>query len=214
MATVLDFSILGSLSIIFVFIAVFVAGWGLLYLVNPFQFKDDNKKKVYAILAFALSFIVILNQGVLTMIKFSIPWLSIILMIGFFMLFFTRMFDPSFKADELIKKAPVWGFLIAFTAIAFMFGFGQAFGQDLLEEQPGLASDADLIEGDTTPTDTFVPADEFTDAEPLRTDGSVGNGPGSGSYTRNLTLTFFHPRILGMFFMMVLATITILLIAR
>lgn len=210
MATVLDISILSNLSIIFVFVAIFTAGWGLLYLVNPFGFKDDNKKKVYSVLAFALAFIVILSPIVLGLIVFSIPWLTVILMAAFFLLFFAKIFDPGLPTQDLIGKPVVYGFLIFFTALVFLFGMGGIFGQALLETQPGVGEQVDQATGQTVPADSFVPVGEVRPAP-------SGNGaPASGSqdFGSNLILTLFHPNILGMLFMLLLGTVTILLIGR
>ncbi len=207
MATVLDISILNNLSIVFVFVAVFTAGWGLLYFVNPFGFKDDNKKKVYSVLAFALTFIVILSPTVLGLIVFSIPWLTMVLMVAFFLLFFAKMFDTGLATDKLIRMPVVYGFLIFFVAVIVLFGLGGTFGQTLLETQPGVADQVDAANGQTTPTDTFIPAGEVRPApsQPLTQESDFGT---------NLILTLFHPNILGMLFLMVLGTVTILLLAR
>lgn len=210
MATVLDISILSNLSIIFVFIAVFVAGWGLLYFVNPFGFKDENKKKVYSVLAFALAFIVILSPAVLGLMVFSIPWLTIILMGAFFLLFFAKMFDPNLPTKDLIGKPVVLGFLIFFTALVFLFGMGGIFGQALLETQPGVAEEVDRATGQNGPTDSFVPVHEMRPSN----GGTPRTPTQSEDFGANLILTLFHPNILGMLFMLLLATITILLLAR
>ncbi len=210
MATVLDISILSNLSIIFAFIAIFTAGWGLLYLVNPFGFKDDNKKKVYSVLAFALAFIVILSPIALGLIIFSIPWLTVILMAAFFLLFFARIFNPNMETGKLIEKPVVYGFLIFFTAIVFLFGLGGIFGQDLLETQPGVSDQVDQATGQTVPADSFVPVGEIRPAP----NGGGQGAPVSNDFGSNLILTLFHPNILGMLFMLMLGTITILLIGR
>lgn len=206
MATVLDISILSNLSVIFIFIAIFVMGWGLLYFINPFQFKDENKKKVYSVLSFAISFLVILSPGVLGLMVFAIPWLTVILLAAFFLLFFARMFNPELSGENLIKMPVVYGFMIFFAALIFLFGLGGIFGQSLLETQPGVDNG-----GFTTPEDTFVPVDQ-TGGGTL-SPGNTG-APASNDFGANIILTLFHPNILGMLFMMLLGTVTILLIAR
>lgn len=219
MATVLDFSVLSSLSIVFVFVAIFVGAWGLLMMLNPFNF-DEKKKNVYSVLAFALAFIFILSRPVVSVISFSIPWFAVLVIITFFMLFFTKMIDPGFDTAALPKEPVVYGFLIAFTVIIVLFGMAATFGQDLLEAQPGV-SDADVIRGETRPTDTFVPVDEdpaVVAERQITTGGIPVNGAvtptASSNIGSNIILTLFHPKILGMLFMMVLATMTILLIGR
>ena len=213
MATVLDFSILSNLSVIFIFIAVFIGGWGLLSMIDIFGFKDEGRKKIYAVLAFALAFLVILSRPVLGLVAFSIPWFSVILFVAFFMLFFAKMFDPGLDTASLIKDTRVYGFLIFFVGVVVLFALGGVFGQALLEQSTGV-SDADRITGVTTPVDSFVPADEFVDQAPRSIEGSVTPPAASNSFAANIVLTLFHPKILGMLFMMLLGTITILLLAR
>ena len=206
---VLDFSILSSLSVIFVFLAVFITGWGVSMMIDPFKLGDD-RKKIYSLLAFALAFIIILSRPVLAIISFSIPWFTVLLMIGFFMLFFSKMLSPDLDVSELAGKPNVYGFLIFFTGIILLFGMAGVFGQSLLEKQPGVTA-ADQITGETQPTDQFVPVDEFVPQEKQGVSAVVAPQGDLGS---NIVLTLFHPNVLGMLFMLILATITILLIGR
>ena len=100
MATVLDTSILGNLSLVFVFLILFAGGWGLLRLINPFRIKDE-KMSLYALLAFALAFIVMLSPSVINIITFSIPWFTVIMMVAFFMLLFAQMFSTDYDFKVL-----------------------------------------------------------------------------------------------------------------
>lgn len=215
MATVLDFSILSSLSIIFIFIATFIASWGVTLAIDPFKLKDQGKK-IYAILAFALSFIVILYKPVLSIIAFSIPWFAIVLMIGFFMIFFIQMFSTDLDLKYLVKHPSVWGFLIFFVVVIFLFALSNSIGQELLEQQVG-PTDADLIQGNFGATDEFIPVEEYDNGggPGAVNSASVSAQPGNtGTVGNNIVLTLFHPKILGMLFMMLLGTITMLMIAK
>ncbi len=209
MATVLDFSILGSLSVVFVFLAVFIGAWGLLSTTDMLGLKD--KKSVYAVLALAIAFLVVLSQNVLNLVAFTMPWFAVLTFVGFFMLFFAKMFNPNLNGAELIRKSEVHGFLIFFTAIIVIFGLANSFGQQLLEKQPGVTT-ADQISGNTMPTNTFVPVNQSSATNASNTASTTA--PSTGNIGSNIVLTIFNPKILGMLFMMLLGTVTILLIAR
>ncbi len=212
MSTVLDYSILSDFSIIFIFLTVFLAGLGLMRYIDFFKMGSDSK--LYAVLAFALSFIVVMSPTVVDIFTFAIPWLSIVLLIGFFLLFFAKMFNTDLDTAYLIGQGPVYGFLIAFVVIIFLFALSFSFGQDLLEEQPGFR-DLDRIQGETVPRDTFVPEGQvppaFEGQSSVSQQRAAQDQRDLGS---NIVLTLFHPRILGMLFVILIATATILLIAR
>lgn len=181
-------------------------------MIDPFKTGDKNKS-IYALLAFALSFLVMLSPSFLAMFRFAIPWFSLLILVGFFMLFFFSMFSDNYDLGWLGKQPVVYGFVIFFVAIIIIFAFANAFGQDLLEAQPGV-TDADRIQGDTRPVDEFVPAEDFDSLETGRTGDTAVPTTQANDLGSNIVLTLFHPKILGTLFMLLLATITILLIGR
>ena len=217
MATVLDFSILTNFSAVFIFLTIFLAGWGL-FLKTDFFGLGDEGKKVYSLMAFALAFLVILSPTVIEIFAFAIPWLTLLLFIAFFMLFFVLMFNPDFETGWLINQGTTYGFLITFVVIIMLFAFANSFGQDLLEQQPGYTEGqqvADQVDAQGMPQDTFVPEDEVQEStlEGQQGVSNAAGGPAQRDIGSNIVLTIFHPKVLGMFFVLVLATITMLLIA-
>lgn len=216
MATVLDFSILTNFSVVFIFLTVFLAGWGM-FLKTDFFNLGEKGKRIYSVMAFALAFLVVLSPTVVEIFAFAIPWLTVLLFLAFFMLFFVLMFNPDFDTGWLIEQGTTYGFLITFVVIIMLFAFANSFGQDLLETQPGVGEDIDRIQGESLPADSFVAEEDVQPGE-LETQNGVSNA-GSGAPVQrdigsNIVLTLFHPKVLGMFFVMVLATVTMLLIAR
>lgn len=220
MAAVLDFGILTNFSVIFIFLAVFITSWGLLLKIDFFKLGGDGKR-LYSVMAFAIAFLVILSPGVVELLAFTIPWFTILIFIAFFMLFFAMIFDANLDTGWLINQGSVYGFLITFVVIILLFGLAGVFGQDLLETQPGVGagelSDADRIRGESVPADEFIPADQVSESE-LQGQVGVSNVGGRAPAERDIgseiILTLFHPSILGMLFVLVLATVTMLLIAR
>jgi hypothetical protein len=175
MATI-DISILSSVSTVIVFMLVFVGSWGMMMLVDPFK---DKGRSFYGIMAFLLAVLIVLSRKAVNVILIATPWLMILGLLGFFFLFFAKMFDGDVKIP--IGKASVWGWVVFFVAIIFLFAIGNSFGQDLLSAQ---------APGQTTTTETTV----------VLEDGTVvnsGSAVASDDFGRNLTLTLFHPKILG-----------------
>ena len=220
MTTVLDFGILTNFSFIFIFLAVFLVGWGLLLKVDFFKLGAEGRR-IYSVIAFALAFIVILSPGIVELLSFMIPWLTVILFITFFMLFFAMIFDQNLDTQWLINQGTVYGFLITFVVIILLFGLSGVFGQQLLEAQPGVGggelSDADRVRAEGMPADQFVPAEQAP-SSPLEGQVGASNAGGHAPEQRDIgseiILTLFHPNILGMLFVLILATVTMLLIAR
>lgn len=220
MATVLDFSILTNFSAIFIFLSLFLVGWGLMLKIDVFKLGEEGKK-IYSLLAFAFAFIAIMSPGVVELFAFAIPWFAVLTGVAFFMLFFAMIFNPDLDTKWLINQGSVYGFLITFVVIIILFSFSAVFGQTLLETQPGVGgqglSDADRIQGQTVPADSFVPADEIQESE-LEGQVGVSNAGGRSPEGRDvgseIILTLFHPNVLGMLFVLLLATVTMLMIAR
>lgn len=216
MATVLDFGILTNFSGVFIFLLIFLGVWALFIKIDFFNMGEAGRR-IYSIMAFAIAFLVILSPGAVELFAFAIPWFAILLFIAFFMLFFSMMFNPDLDTGWLINQGVVYGFLITFVVIIMLFAFAAVFGQTLLETQPGVENGGTSeFSSDGLPADSFVPEDEVP---PSELEGQVGvSNAASGSTDRNIgeeiILTLFHPNILGMLFVLVLAAVTMLLIAK
>jgi len=193
MAT-LDISILNSVSTVIVFMLVFVGTWGMLSLIDPFK---DKARSFYGIIAFLAAILVVLSTKTVNVILMATPWLMLLGMIAFFFLFFARLFGGN-DIQIPIGEPRVYGWVIFFVAIVLLFAIGNSFGQDLLSAQaPGVAPTTEPV---------------------VLENGTVIEGPGaysavaSNDFGRNLTLTLFHPKILGILFLFILGTLAILLL--
>lgn len=182
MATVLDISILNSFTIVVVFLLVFVGGWGVLMYADPFKEKGKN---FYGLIAFFIAVLTVVSKGVMDIILFSTPWLVFLVLIGFFFIFFAKMFFVSESSLRDAMTGPVKGWLIFFVAIIMLFGFAFTYGQSLLS--------------------STVPTQETTVSS---------TDTGSGSFGGNLLSTLFHPKILGVLFMFMLGTLAILMLGK
>jgi hypothetical protein len=192
MATVLDVSILNSFTLVIVFLLVFVGGWGMLNLTNPF--KQEKGKSFYGLLAFLVAVVVVLSKKIVSIILFSTPWLVIIGLVAFFFIFTAKMFNVGDDALDWAFKHKVVGWVIFFVALILVFALGHALGPGLLSlNTPGQG----IADGTTDGT----------------TDGTVGTGgTATGDFGTNLTFTLFHPKIIAVMFMFLLGTLTVLLL--
>ncbi len=196
----IDISLLGTATNIIIFMLVFVGGWGVLQVANPFK---DAGKSLYGLLAFLVAIVVVMSRQMVSVITFATPWFILLGLVGFFFIFFAKMFG---SADSSITNA--WegrgvGWLIFFVSLIVIFALGNSFGQDLLSKtQPG------------QPTQSVVPVETLPDGTVIVQDtGSVaGPGTNSNDFGQNLVLTLFHPKILGVMFLFLMGTLTILML--
>ncbi len=179
---------------------IFVAGWGLLRVVNPFK---DAASSFYGLMAFLIAVLLVLSGKVVRIITTATPWLIVIGMIGFFFIFFSRMFGVSEDTISGAFKDRGVGWLIFFVALVIVFAIGTSFGQDLLSAQTPTQ---------TNPNTNVTYLPDGTTVVSTDPGSVVGSGTASSDFGRNLVLTIFHPKILGVLFLFILGTLTILLL--
>jgi hypothetical protein len=185
MATFLDISILGHFTSVFTFLLVFVIIYGMLEVFNVF---GEGRRGLHAIIALAMGFIVIFTKSIVTVIQTFTPWFVVLILLIFFILFAVRMFGAGsgdIKA-EIMKDGVIVTWIIVFTVIIFLFSLGSGFGQKSLEEgtstQPGTTVNATVPPGSTA----------------------------TGSFNQNLYNTLYHPKVLGLVLIMLIAIIAML----
>lgn len=212
MATVIDISILNSVTTIIVFMLVFVGGWGLMTFVDPFK-GSQKGASFYGLLAFLAAVLVVLSRKTVGVILIATPWLILLLFIAFFFIFFAKVFGTSDVSLTSAFVGPVKGWLIFFVAIILLFAIGNSFGQDLLEQQvPGQAPPVQtgIPEGSTINADGSVTLPDGTTVPAGQTIPSTGVA--TDDFGSNLIFTLFHPKILGVLFLFLMGTLTILLL--
>ncbi|MEM4637970.1 MAG: hypothetical protein QXK76_03035 [Candidatus Woesearchaeota archaeon] len=184
MATFLDVSILGNFIGIFTFLLVFVVVLGLLELFKVF---GDGHRGLHAIIALAVSFIVIFSRGVVVVIQTFIPWFTILILVIFFILFAVRMFGATEKDihSELTKGTTITTWIIIFTVVILLFSLGAGFGQQSLSQISGSKINTSVNATDSTNTAT-------------------------SDFNKNLYATLFHPKVLGLILVMLLAVMAML----
>jgi len=185
MAAVLDISILSSVTSVFIFLLVFIGGWGVMTLADPFK---DKGKSFYGIISFLIAILVVLSKGVTGVILFATPWLVVLGLVAFFFLFFAKMFMVS-EGDITSAMKGSFGWFIFFIALIMVFAIGTSLGPSLTKAQ---------FPNQGTTNGTVTP-------------GAPGS-TATADFGSNLLFTLFNPKIVGVLFMFLLGTLTILLI--
>lgn len=219
MATFLDIGILGYFSVIFAFLLVFVLMYGLLSWVKPFGEKQTG---IYAIIGLAFSILSITNNNILRMIYFLTPWFFILLFIGFIIIFTLMLFGWDMKIlSDRTTKTNFKTYAIILVVVVIVFGIGNAFGQDTLEEGQGMINNGN---GQTTQTNYSgtQTTPTVTDVDPTNIPDPTNRNPNSGTpestatddFGTNVLNTFVNPQILGLILIMFIGAFAMFFITK
>jgi CDP-diglyceride synthetase len=185
MATFLDVSIIQSFSGIFTFILVFVLAYGLMEMLKAL---GDDKKSLHAIIAMILAFMVSMSKGVTVALQVFTPWITMLILVIFFIIFTLKMFGVKNEDiyESYKKKNAILTWIIILTVVIVLFSIGAGFGQEALEQgqKGGITTSVETGEA-TAPTDT-------------------------GSFSQNLYNTIFHPKVLGLLLVMFIVIVAML----
>lgn len=185
MVEFLEIGLLEYFSIIFPAILIFVLVFALL---QKIKILGDNKT-INALVAVALAFIVLLSRNILSIVNFAAPWFVIFFV---FMVLLLTVFKLMGASDENIAsvirgdKVVQWT-IIAISLIIVVSAFANVYGQRLLPYT--LEENVTVEEGEIVSTAT-------------------------ASYAQNLMAVFFHPKVLGLIFILLVAVFTIALITK
>jgi hypothetical protein len=192
MATFLDIALLQQASPIFV--AIFV--WVVIYaLMQMLKFPGEDKN-LHAIISLMLGLFVLFLPNVRDLISVMAPWFVLLFIIILFVLIAIRMLGVS--QDNISSAVTsregrfIIYFVIAFAVIIIAFSFSTMFGQNI---GPFLGEGANDT-ASTTPT------------------ALGGTSTATDDFNQNMAATLFHPKILGMVLLLVIASFTIRLLAR
>jgi hypothetical protein len=185
MVTFLETGLLNYFSIIFPALLIFVLVFALL---QKIKILGDNKV-INALVAVALGFIVLLSENILSLINFAAPWFVVFFI---FLVLLLVVFKLMGASDENIAsvirsdKIVQWT-IIAISLIIVGSALGSVYGQKLL---PFTSEEVNVTEdGEITSTSTT-------------------------SYKTNVAAVFFHPKVLGLIFILLVAAFTIALITK
>lgn len=185
----LDLGLLEYFSIIFPAILI----WVVVYMILEKTKLLGESRSLHAIIALVMAFLVIVSKNVAGIINFISPWFVLLFIFVLLLLMVYRFMGVS--EQEITKfvstDAPVIWLVFAIGIVIIIAGISHIYGQGLL-------------------TGTGA---EGTVTETIIGEGEVG-GTGTQSFARNISNTFFHPKIVGLIFVMLVAVFTIALLTR
>ncbi len=190
MATFIDMTLLGNFSIIFTFLLVFAIVFALLEFLKIF----GENKGIHAIIALCAAMLMLFSKSAVQVVNLTVPWFMIFLIIAVFGLVGYKLFvGPEADLSILHQTTGLRTFVIVIVSIVFIVALGIVFGQNIgpyLRERANATATADveLAEGEVASTAT-------------------------GSFTENLTATLFHPKIVGMLVILLIALFAILFLS-
>lgn len=202
----LDISVLEYFSPIFLFILV----WAIIYsILHASKFLGDNKI-IHAGIALMIALLVILSKQVQVMVSFMLPWFAVIFIMVIFILIIFKIFSPDLSFHSLITHhgGLQWTILII-SVIIILGALSKAFGQETL---------AVTLPGAANVTTIAYPGYPAPYPQQTLPGGIVVSAPGQGltatpSFSHNLEATFFHPKILGMLLILVIASLGVFLLS-
>lgn len=185
MVTILDVGLLQNFSIIFSLVFVIAIVYGIFEMGKIF----GDSKGLHALIALIVGLMVIMVPNISKIIGVMIPWFILLFIFILFLIIAYKIFgatDSDVLSALKVDNVVIW--VIIIIAIVIVIGsFSNVYGQSMLSK--------------TTSNTT----------------GSTGTGTGqasdTGSYAQNVSATFFHPQVLGLIFIMLVAVFTIALIA-
>jgi len=192
MATFLDSGFLDFFSIIFVFLFILFTVYGILKYTKIF---GDNEG-IYAVIALAVALLFVILKPARDVFLNAAPWFILLFIFLFFVLVALGFIGIG-EGDigKTLMKSPyartVTYWIITAGVIIMLYSFSQVIGQDV---GPYLDNDTNSVSrtGDS-----------------LRGDGDVG----SGDFNQNLGATLFHPRVLGLITILLIASFSIRLLS-
>lgn len=192
MVALLETGLFELAALIFGFLFLFALIYGLMVKISFF----GERNGLYAILALALSMMIIVSGPVTSLILFMTPWLFVMIFVAFFILFTLMIF--GLKVEDINPAdAQIYTWVIIIIAVILIFGLGNVFGQSTLEATTGQGGSQEL----ETPTQTERPSES-------------NGGVATDDFSTNVIATLVNPNVLGLIALMLVALFSVLLLAR
>ncbi|MBI4983649.1 hypothetical protein HZC32_03320, partial [Candidatus Woesearchaeota archaeon] len=185
-ATVLDVSLLGYFSNIYVFFIVFAIVFALLQKTKVIS----DALGINAIVAVAASLLVLLSKTLVDIINFMVPWFAVVIIFLVLMILIFMTFGAGEKdiASAVKDKTLMWT-LIGIGIVIIVAAFGNVLGQSLTEAS---------FQSTTGPN--TIGLTNATGGE---------SGVATKSFQQNIYSTLFHPKVLGLIILFAVAIFAI-----
>jgi hypothetical protein len=191
----LDLSLIQLFTPVFTFIFIFA----VIYALMQFAKVLGDNKLLHSAIAFTIAiFGAVLSNTARDMIEYMVPWFTVFIIFTVLVIVMYKIFGATDDdVRTVIRKHSGVQWTIAIFAILIALGaLSNSFGQKALAgtENPGEVTDPqnpDWRPGATTPGTT-----------------------GTSDFSTNLNRTFYHPKVIGMLFLMLVATFAIAQLTR
>jgi hypothetical protein len=184
MATFLDVGLYQHFYVIFPVLLVFVTTFALLQKSKMF---GDNKG-LHSLIAICIALLMLFSPGVIAVISIMAPWF--VLLFIFVLLIILGFKFLGVEDKSILDVVNSWGtihwFLLFFAIIIFIGAIASVYGSSMLPYSAG--GNAVTVDGNTTTS--------------------------TGDFNANVGRTIFHPKVIGLVFILSVATFTIKLIAQ
>ncbi|MFQ5474278.1 MAG: hypothetical protein ACE5DM_00410 [Candidatus Nanoarchaeia archaeon] len=187
MATFLDIGLFSYFSVIFPVLFVFLLVFAVL---TKTQFFGDNKG-VYSLIAFSIAMIMLFSPGVVQVINVMAPWFVLIFVFGILLLL--ALMVMGVEADAITTYMGSWDvvhwFILSFAIIIAIGSLATVYGGSLL------------------------PYTSEKGAVTVDDGGTTGVRTSTGDFNQNVGRVLFHPKVIGMIFVLLVASFTIRMMA-
>jgi len=185
----LNIELLQYFSPIILFVLVFV----LIYAMFQWAKILGQHKGLHAIMALCIAlFIAVFSDGARAMVSFAIPWFTVLAIFITLAIMLYKIFGAT---DDQVRsvlagRPDIQWTLFVIIIIIILGAFANAYGQSQLKIKGAAGNETTIAQGDNL--------------------GSPGTkDTASGDFNQNLGATFYHPRVLGMLLILIIAALAI-----
>ena len=179
MVTILDLGLLQPFDFVFAFIFI----WTITFALFQKTKFTGGGKGIDAMIAFAISFMILISETAVDMINFMIPWFSVAIIFFMLLMLIFMVFGASEKdifAYVKNDKGVGWA-LIGVALVIVIAAFGNVLGQKFTQQAFEEPTIVEGVSGDTT----------------------------TASFEGNITAIFSHPKVLGLLILFAIAIFTV-----
>jgi hypothetical protein len=203
MASLLDVTLLSHFSEVFVFLFIFVLVYAVLKLTKVL----GNDSGLIGLLSISAAFMFMFSDKAIAMVTFMVPWFTLLAVFIMLIVLNYRILGgegeviSSLIGAKKHKMVVYWIVIIGIVIVLMALGknYGQSVGPYLDEE------------GNTVYRNASSPIESVSGiGDGYRGTGSVD----TGDFETNLGATLFHPKVLGMVLILIIASFTMMFMVK
>lgn len=162
-------------------IFVFLFVWAVIFAILQKTKALGGSVGINAIVSVAAAFLALLSKTIVEVVKFSIPWFAITIIFLVLMILLYQVFGVKDPSAALNDKTVQWA-IFAVGMLIIGAAFASIFGEELLAQ-------------------SAAPGEEVVVGE---------GGVATSNYQQNIMSTLFHPKILGVVMLFIVAIFAII----